>query len=94
MPKSALPQTQVPLSSFSPDAQRLIERVRSTRQSLAITKRGQLAVVVVEAKTYEEQQRRVALMERIVRGKREIAHGRSHTQEEVEALLDQWLAAK
>jgi predicted transcriptional regulator len=48
--------------------------------------------VFVEAKEYEHQQRRLALMERITQGEQDIAEGRVYSQEEVEALLDEWLA--
>ena len=79
------------LSALGPQTQELIERVRVSWCPLVITRDGQPAVVLVEAQSYEEQQRRLALMERIAQGERDFAEGRTHTQEEVEALLDEWL---
>src|SRR5437899_9908360 len=79
------------LSALDPHTQELIEQVRVSRCPLVITKDGQPAVVLVEAQSYAEQQRRLALMERIAQGERDFAEGRTHTQEEVEALLDEWL---
>jgi prevent-host-death family protein len=79
------------LSALDPQPQGLIEQVRVSRCPLVITRDGQPAVVLVEAQAYEEQQRRLALMERIVQGERDFAEGRTHTQEEVEALLEEWL---
>jgi len=46
--------------------------------------------VLVEAQEYELHLRKLALMERIMRGKREIDEGRFHAQEEVDKLLDEW----
>jgi hypothetical protein len=46
--------------------------------------------VLVEAQEYELHLRKLSLMERIMRAKREIAEDRYSTQEEVEKLLDEW----
>ncbi len=81
----------IPFSALNPQTQQLVEQVRATKSPLVITKDGQSAVVLVEARAYEEQERRLALMERIAQGERDFAEGRTHTQEEVEALLDEWL---
>jgi prevent-host-death family protein len=78
-------------SDLSAETQSLVERVRETKRPLVITKDGQHTVVLVEAEQYELQQRRLSLMERIERGKRDIAEGRFRSQEEVEAMMDEWL---
>lgn len=62
-----------------------------SRCPLVVTRDGQPAVVVVEARAYEEQRQRLALMERIIQGEKDFAEGRTHPQEEVEARLDEWL---
>jgi predicted transcriptional regulator len=46
--------------------------------------------VLAGATEYQEQARRLALLERIVQAERDFADGRTYTQEEVEAMLDQW----
>jgi prevent-host-death family protein len=79
------------LSALDSQSQELIEQVRVSRCPLVVTKDGQPAVVLIEARAYDEQQRRLALMERIIQGERDLAEGRTHTQAEVEALLDEWL---
>ena len=81
----------LPFSDLNPQTQRLVEQVRATKSPLVITKDGQSAVVLIEARAYAEQERRLALMERIAQGERDFAEGRTHTQEEVEVLLDEWL---
>jgi prevent-host-death family protein len=78
-------------SELSEETQSLIERVRETKQPLVITKDGQHAVVLVDAEQYELQQRRLTLMARIAEAERAIAEGRTHTQEEVEAMMEEWL---
>ena len=71
--------------------QRIIEQVETTRRPLVITRRGHSTVVLIDAEAYELQQRRLALMEHIAQGKQDIANGHTYTQEEAEALLDEWM---
>ena len=78
-------------SELNEQSQQLVEQVRAEKRPLVITRDGQAAAVLVEAREYEQQLRRLALMERILEGERDFAEGRTHSQEEVEALLDQWL---
>jgi prevent-host-death family protein len=85
-------ESVLPFSDLNQQTQRLVEQVQATKRPLIIVRDGQSAAVLVEAQEYEQQTRRLALMERIARGKQDIAAGRTHTQEEVEALLDEWLA--
>jgi prevent-host-death family protein len=89
----AIDTTEVvfPLSALDSQTQEFIERVRVSRCPLVVTADGQPAVVLIEARAFEEQQQRLALMERIIQGEKDLAEGRTHTQEEVEALLDEWL---
>jgi prevent-host-death family protein len=82
------PEDVLPFSALSEKTQRLVDQVQKTKRPLVITRSGQSAVVLVDAEEYGLQQRRLMLMERIARGKRDITEGRTHTQEEVEALLE------
>jgi prevent-host-death family protein len=77
-------------SSLEEPTQQLVEQVQTTKCPVVITRDGKAAAVLVEAQEYELHLRKLALMERIMRGKREIADGRFYTQEEVEKLLDEW----
>jgi prevent-host-death family protein len=82
----------IPVHALDPETQELIEQVRASRCPLVVTREGQPIVVLVEAAAFDQQQQRLALMERISQGEKDFADGRTHTQEEVEALLEQWLA--
>jgi prevent-host-death family protein len=75
-------------SALGEALQQLVEQVQATKSPVVIAKDGR-AAVLVEAQEYELHLRKLALMERIMRGKREIAEGHFYTQEEVESLLDE-----
>lgn len=80
----------LPLNSLGIETQKAVRRARTTKKPVVITARGQSAAVLVDAGEYELQQRRIDLMERIVRAERDVAEGRTYTQQQVRALIDQW----
>ena len=88
MSKSSPTEQALPISSLSQQTQRLVEQVQRTRQPLVITRRGKSAAVLVDADDYRLQQERLELMKHLAQGKRDIAEGRTFSQEEVEKLLD------
>jgi prevent-host-death family protein len=77
-------------SALEERTQQLVDQVQAAGCPVVIVRDGQAAAVLVEAQEYELHLRKLALMERILRGKRDIAEGSFHTQEEVEKLLDEW----
>ncbi len=80
------------IDALDPKTQNLVNHVQTTKCSIVITRDGEAAAVLVEAGEYDLQRRQLALMERVVRAERDLAEGRTHPQEEVEALLDNWLS--
>jgi prevent-host-death family protein len=76
-------------SALGERLQQLVKQVQATGCPVVIAKEGNAAAVLVDAREYELHLRKLALMERIIPGKREIAEGRFCTQEEVEKLLDE-----
>ncbi|HLK58761.1 MAG TPA: type II toxin-antitoxin system Phd/YefM family antitoxin [Chthonomonadaceae bacterium] len=79
------------ISELGIQTQRLVEQVETTKRPLVITRQGHSTVVLIDAEAYELQQRRLALMEHIAKGKQDVANGKTYTQEEAEALLDEWM---
>lgn len=92
MSKSAPTEQALPISSLSHQTQRLVNQVQRTRQPLVFTRRGKSAAVLMDADDYRLQQDRLELMKHIAQGKRDIAEGRTYSQQEVETLLDEWLS--
>lgn len=86
----AQPEDVLPFSGLSPETQQLVEQVQATKRPLLITRDGESAAVLVEAQEYELLHRRLTLQRLILDGKRDIAEGRTHTQEEAEAMMEEW----
>jgi len=77
-------------SALEEPTQQLVEQVQATKCPVVIARDGKAAAVLVEAQEYELHLRKLALMERIMRAKREIAEGHFYTPEDVDKLLDEW----
>jgi prevent-host-death family protein len=82
---------ELALSELDPQSRQLVERVLSTRRPLRITRGAGSAAVILDAAAYEQQQRRLSLMEHLAQGRRDLDEGRTMTQEQVEALMEEWL---
>ena len=89
---SELAVNELTFDDLDPNTRMLIERVQTTKCPVVITRQGEAAAVLIEAGEYELQLRRLALLERVARAERELGDGQTHSQEEVEALLDNWLS--
>jgi prevent-host-death family protein len=86
----AQPEDVLPFSGLSPETQQLVEQVQATKRPLLITRDGEAAAVLLGAHEYELLHRRLTLQQLILDGKRDIAEGRTHTQEEAEAFMEEW----
>jgi prevent-host-death family protein len=81
----------LPLAELDRRTQELVEQVISTKEPALITNAEEPGAVVMPAQEYALQQQRLSLLERIARGKADLAAGRSHSQAEAERLIDDWI---
>lgn len=72
-------------------ATELLAEVERDKEPILITRRGLPSVYLVDVETYEFQQRRIAILEGLARGEKDIAEGRVYTHEEEKKKLAKWL---
>jgi prevent-host-death family protein len=72
-------------------ATELISDLERDKEPILITQHGLPAAYMVDVETFELQQNRIAILEGIARGERDIAEGRVYTHEEVKKKLSKWL---
>lgn len=82
----------VPISDLRTKASQIIARAQRTKQPVLVTQRGRSAIVLLDVTEYQRQQRKMALLEHIAAGKRDVAAGRVYSQEQIETDLETWLA--
>ena len=81
--------TQIkPISYLENHASQLVKDLTENREPMLITENGEAKLVVLDVKSYEEQQQTLALLRILAIGNREIENGQFRSAEDVFAELD------
>ncbi len=73
-------------------ATEIITELETERNPVLITQHGRPAAYLVDVETYEDTQRRLAVLEGIARGERAIAEGRVVSHAEARKRMARWLS--
>lgn len=81
--------TQVkPVSYLASHASDIVKELTENREPMLITENGEAKLVVLDVKSYEEQEQTMALLRILALGSREIENGEYRSAEAVFAELD------
>jgi prevent-host-death family protein len=81
--------TQVkPISYLKSHAAEIIDAITENREPMLITQNGEAKLVVMDVKSYEEQEETLALLKILALGNREIEQGHFRPADDVLAELD------
>jgi prevent-host-death family protein len=72
-------------------ATKILSQLENEKAPILITQHGRPAAYLVDVKTYDELQRRLAVLQGIARGERAIEEGRTLSQAEAKARMSRWL---
>lgn len=82
--------TQVkPISYLKSHAAEIIDAITENREPMLITQNGEAKLVVMDVKSYEEQEETMALLKILALGNREIEQGRFRPVDNVFSELDE-----
>lgn len=82
--------TQIrPITDLKANAAGIIEEIAETRNPVVITQNGRAKAVLVDVKSYEESEERLALLQILALGRKEMAEGRTRPLREALAELKQ-----
>ena len=82
--------TQVkPISYLKSHAAEIIDSITENREPMLITQNGEAKLVVMDVKSYEEQEETMALLKILALGNREIEQGSFRPADDVFAALNQ-----
>jgi prevent-host-death family protein len=73
-------------------ATEIIAELETERDPVLITQHGRPAAYLVDVETYEQTQRRLAVLEGIARGERAIEEGRVVSHTEAKKRMARWLS--
>ena len=72
-------------------ATEILSELDREKAPILITQHGRPAAYLVDVETYDELQRRLAVLEGVARGERAIEEGRTLSQVEAKTRLSRWL---
>lgn len=78
-----------PISDLETHAAEIVRDITHSRQPLLMTENGEAKLVVMDLRSYEEQQEAIALLKILATGNREIEKGKFRSAEDVFAELDE-----
>ena len=77
-----------PISYLKSHAAEIVKDISESREPLLITQNGEAKLVVMDVKSYEEQEETLALLKILALGNREIEQGKFRDAEDVFVELD------
>jgi prevent-host-death family protein len=80
----------IPVTEVKRKATEIIEGLQREQEPLLITEHGREAAILMDVATYRMQERKIALLEGIIRGRQAVADGRVLGHEEVLARTAKW----
>ncbi len=80
----------IPVTDMKRKATEIIAALQREQQPLLITEHGREAAILMDVISYRLQERRIELLEGIIRGQRALAEGRTQTHDEVLARTAKW----
>jgi len=78
-----------PISYLKSHTAEIVRELSESREPLLITQNGEAKLVVMDVKSYEEQEETLALLKILALGNREIEQGKFRDAENVFAELDE-----
>ncbi|MFW9079154.1 type II toxin-antitoxin system Phd/YefM family antitoxin [Pseudomonas sp. P2757] len=77
-----------PISYLKSHTAEIVKTITESREPLVITQNGEAKLVVMDVKSFEEQEDTMALLKLLAMGNREIEEGKFRDAEDVFAELD------
>ena len=80
------------VTTLKRNATEIIAELEAERNPVLITQHGRPAAYLVDVETYEDTQRRLAILEGIARGERAIEDGRVFSHAQAKKRMARWLS--
>ena len=87
---TSMPPRLIPVTDLKRKATEIIQALQAEREPLLITEHGSEAAILMDVASYRIQERKIELLEGIIRGQKAMTEGRIRTHDEVMALTAQW----
>ena len=82
----------IPVSELKNRMKQILDQVVKTGEPVLVTQKGHSVVVILDVDVFQQQQRKLGLLEKIAKGEREILEGKGMTHAEVMQRSKNWQA--
>ena len=79
------------VTTLKRQATKILAQLEDEKPPILITQHGRPAAYLVDVKTYNELQRRLAVLQGIARGERAVEEGRTLSHAEAKTRMSRWL---
>ena len=79
------------VTNLKRQATKILADLHETREPVLITEHGQPSAYLVDVQDYELMQRRLALLDALAKGERDVLEKRTLTQSEARERMKKWL---
>lgn len=79
------------VTTLKRQATQLLAALERSREPILITQHGVPSAYLIDVESYENLQRRLAVLEGIARGERALEQGRTATHKQAKARMARWL---
>lgn len=86
-------EERIPVAKARDDLDRIIDHAQETKPPIIVTRDGKAVVVIIDAAQYAKELDERDILRAVLAGWRDVREGRVYALEEVEAELDELLAA-
>ena len=80
----------IPVTDIKRKATEIIEALQRDQEPLLITEHGREAAILMDVTSYRMQERKIELLQGIIRGQKAMTEGRTVTHEEALARTAKW----
>lgn len=85
-----MPPRLVPVTDLKRKATEIIQALQLEQEPLLITEGGREAAILMDVTSYRRQERKVELLEGIIRGRKALTEGKTQTHAEVLVRTARW----
>ena len=80
----------IPVTELKAKMKQILQRVIKTGEPILVTQNGHSAVMIVDVGAYQKQQKKLHLLEEIMKGEKELIEGKGILHSEVKKQARSW----
>jgi prevent-host-death family protein len=80
----------IPVTELKSRTKQILERVMKTGEPVLVTQKGHSVVMIVDIESFQRQERKLRVLEKIAKGEKEILEGQGIAHSQAKAEVMRW----